>query len=132
MPLDSHPAHCLCADLLSLDNQDCPDSTSITNLQCVELLRAITEGRWYPKMQESEIRTVFLPFTSYLALTHGALRETSKGNKGKDGDGTVWTMQLQSDTGKPAVNATQTVTASGSAVLHQLSFQELTARFLVT
>lgn len=132
MPLDSHPAHCLCAGLIFLNNQDCTDSTSITNLQCVELLRAITEGQWYPKMQECEMRTVFLPFTSYLALTHGAPRETSKGNRGKDGDETVWTMQLQSDTGKPAVSATQTVTASGSAALHQLSFQELTARFLVT
>lgn len=132
MSLDSHPAHCLCAGFLSLDIQDCTDSTSLTNLPCVELLRAITEGQWYPKMQECEMRTVFLPFTSYLALTHGALRETSKGNKGKDGDGTVWTMQLQSDTGKPAVSATRTVTTSGSAALHQLSFQELTARFLVT
>lgn len=106
MPLDSHPAHCLCARLLSLDNQDCADSTSITNLQCVEHLRAITDGQWYLKMQECEMRTVFLPFTSYLAFTHGAPKETSKGNKGKDGGGTVWIMQLQSDTGKPAVNAT--------------------------
>ena len=78
------------------------------------------------------MRTVFLPFISYLALTHGSPRETSKGNKGKDGGGTVWIMQLQLDTRKPADNATRTVTTSGSAVLHQLSFQELMARFLVT